>query len=44
MELNPAYADVIVGRWQKLTGQKAVLDGDGRSFEEIAAGKVVSAG
>jgi len=44
MELNPAYADVIVGRWQKLTGGKATLDGDGRSFEEIAAGKVVSAG
>ncbi|CAA7615006.1 site-specific DNA-methyltransferase [Magnetospirillum sp. SS-4] len=44
MELNPAYADVIVGRWQKLTGQKAVLDGDGRSFEEIVAGKAVSAG
>jgi DNA modification methylase len=44
MELNPAYADVIVGRWQKLSGQKAVLDGDGRSFEEIAAGKAVSAG
>jgi len=44
MELNPAYADVIVGRWQKLTGQQAVLDGDGRSFEEIAAGKAVSAG
>jgi DNA modification methylase len=44
MELNPAYADVIVGRWQKLTGQKAILDGDGRSFEEIAAGKAVSAG
>jgi DNA modification methylase len=44
MELNPAYADVIVGRWQKLSGQKAVLDGDGRGFEEIAAGKAVSAG
>ncbi|WP_041633429.1 site-specific DNA-methyltransferase [Magnetospirillum gryphiswaldense] len=44
MELNPAYADVIVGRWQKLTGQKAVLDGDGRSFEEVAAGKAINAG
>ncbi|EME69908.1 modification methylase DpnIIB [Paramagnetospirillum caucaseum] len=44
MELNPAYADVTVGRWQKMTGQKAILDGDGRCFEEIAAGKAVSAG
>ena len=44
MELNPAYVDVVIGRWQKLTGQAAVLDGDGRCFEEIAAGKPVSAG
>jgi hypothetical protein len=26
MELNPAYCDVIVQRWENLTGQKAVLD------------------
>jgi DNA modification methylase len=44
MELNPAYGDVVIGRWQKLSGQKAILDGDGRCFEEIAAGKAVSAG
>ncbi|CAA7615742.1 site-specific DNA-methyltransferase [Magnetospirillum sp. UT-4] len=44
MELNPAYCDVIVGRWQKLSGRKAVLDGDGRSFDELTAGKAVSAG
>ena len=44
MELNPAYCDVVVGRWQKLTGGKAILDGDGQSFEELAAGKAVSAG
>ena len=44
MELNPAYADVTVGRWQKMTGQKAILDGDGRCFDDIAAGKAVSAG
>lgn len=37
MELNPAYADVIVGRRQKLTGQKAMLEGDGRSFEDLMA-------
>jgi hypothetical protein len=27
--------DVIVERWQKLTGRKAVLEEDGRSFEEM---------
>ncbi|CAK0778806.1 hypothetical protein WCLP8_800004 [uncultured Gammaproteobacteria bacterium] len=26
-------------RWQTLTGQAAVLDGDGGSFDEIAAGR-----
>ncbi len=36
IELDPKYVDVIVMRWQSLTNQKAVLDGDGRSFDEIA--------
>lgn len=37
MELDPAYCDVIVRRWQDFTGQKAVLDGDGTTFDEAAA-------
>jgi DNA modification methylase len=37
LELSPAYVDVAVTRWQAFTGQQAVLDGDGRSFAEIAA-------
>ena len=36
MELDPRYADVIVRRWQEYTGEQAVLEGDGRSFDEIA--------
>jgi DNA modification methylase len=36
MELDPKYVDVIVQRWQTLAGKKATLDGDGRTFEEIA--------
>ncbi len=36
MEIDPPYSDLIVRRWQEYTGRKAVLDGDGRSFEEIA--------
>ena len=39
IELDPKYVDVIVRRWQQFTGQKAVLDGDGRGFDEIAAGQ-----
>jgi len=30
---------VIVQRWQEWVGATAVLEGDGRSFEEIAAGR-----
>ena len=36
MELDPKYVDVVVARWQQLTGKKATLEGDGRTFEEIA--------
>jgi DNA modification methylase len=36
LELDPKYIDVIVQRWQSLSGKKAKLDGDGRTFEEIA--------
>jgi DNA modification methylase len=35
MEIDPKYADCIVRRWQDYTGQQAVLEGDGRSFDEI---------
>jgi len=36
IELDPKYVDVITQRWQTLAGRKATLDGDGRTFEEIA--------
>lgn len=36
IEINPAYVDVAVQRWEKFTGQKAVLEGAAGS---IAAGK-----
>jgi DNA modification methylase len=37
MELDPKYVDVIVQRWQTLSGNKAKLESDGRTFEEISA-------
>ena len=43
MELDPRYVDVIVNRWQAFTGQKATLEGDGRSFDEIAAERLKEA-
>lgn len=36
IELNPAYIDVAVKRWQDFTGKDAVLEGDGRTFAEVA--------
>ncbi len=39
IELNPAYVDVAVERWQQFSGEQAVLDSDGRSFEEISKGR-----
>jgi DNA modification methylase len=37
IELDPKYVDVVIQRWQSLTSKQATLDGDGRTFEEIAA-------
>src|SRR5450631_2722141 len=41
MELDPKYADVIVKRWQDYTGECAVLSGSDRSFDEVAAERLV---
>jgi hypothetical protein len=37
IELLPQYVDVAVQRWQDFTGDTAVLEGDGRSFQAIRA-------
>jgi DNA modification methylase len=37
VELNQKYCDVIIKRWQDFTGHDATLDGDGRTFNQIAA-------
>jgi len=36
IELNPAYVDVAVERWQQFTGQAAMLDGANQTFAELA--------
>ena len=36
VELDPKYVDVIVRRWQSFTGREATLEGDGRTFSQIA--------
>lgn len=37
VELDPAYVDVAVRRWEAFTGQKALLSGRELSFEEMDA-------
>src|SRR5580658_5346633 len=43
VELDPKYCDVIVKRWEMYSGKQAVLDGDGRTFDEIAEERIGAA-
>ena len=36
VELNPEYVDMTIKRFQEYTKQSVILEGDGRTFEEIA--------
>jgi DNA modification methylase len=36
LEIDPKYADVIVRRYQEYTGKAALLEGDNRTFDEVA--------
>jgi len=35
IEIDPAYVDVAILRWQSFTGKTATLEKDGRSFSEV---------
>jgi DNA modification methylase len=35
MELDPKYCDVIIKRWQDFTGETAILEGDGRIYDQL---------
>jgi DNA modification methylase len=37
IEIDPAYVDVAIQRWQAFTGQDAQLEGADRSFADVAA-------
>lgn len=40
LEIEPRYADVIVRRWQGFADAIATLEGDGRSFDSVAADRL----
>lgn len=42
VELNPSYVDIGVIRWQRFTGQSAVLEQTGRTFDETAMERAVA--
>lgn len=35
MEISPSYCDTIINRWQKFTGKDAILESDGKTFNEV---------
>jgi len=35
LELDPKYVDVVVERWQELTGKQAQLEANGKSFAQV---------
>lgn len=42
IELNPAYVDVAVERWQAFTGREATLEATGETFAETKAKRLSS--
>jgi DNA modification methylase len=44
IDVDPAYVDVSVLRWQAFTGQDATLELESRSFAEVAAERGGEAG
>ena len=43
IEISPQYVDVAVRRWQTASGKQATLDGNRRSFDELAAERLPQA-
>jgi DNA modification methylase len=42
IEIDPAYVQVAIERWQTFTGKPATLEGDSRSFEAIKRERVAA--
>jgi len=43
LEIDPRYMDVAIRRWQRYTGEAAVHDAAGKTFEELSAEMEVTA-
>jgi DNA modification methylase len=42
IDIDPRYCDVVIERWQRLTGSAAILDGDGRRFADLKDQRVAA--
>jgi DNA modification methylase len=42
LDIDPRYVDVAVQRWQRMTGQTAVLAGEDRGFDDVAVARGVA--
>ena len=42
LEIDPAYVDVIVRRWEETNGQPAILHSEDRTFDDVAAMRMAS--
>jgi DNA modification methylase len=42
MEIDPRYCDVIIERFQTVTGSTAVLEDNGRTFDDMKSERIVS--
>ena len=43
VELEPKYVDVVIARWQAMTGKKAVLEDTGESFADVRSRRLGTA-
>ena len=43
LDIDPAYVDVAIERWERLTGEEARLADDGRTFGEVKAARAKEA-
>jgi hypothetical protein len=43
IELNPAYVDVDIERWQSFTGQEAIHEATGKTFAQLKSERVAKA-
>jgi DNA modification methylase len=44
LELDPRYVDLTIRRWQRMTGEAAVLERTGERFDDLASATVAEAG